>query len=192
MIRSRSSGAASAASAGLRLAGVPQDPGNPGVRVLDVVDGVLLAPFARKVDVDVDRLVVSARNEVPARRVDADLVHELVEEYDVAAPLGGLLRLSALDDVDELVDQRLELLRVVAEHRGRRFQPWDIAVVVGAEDVDQPVEAAFKLVAHVRDIRGVVEVAAVGRALERSVLVVAERAGSRPERSLRLVRLELR
>src|SRR5918995_7304827 len=175
----------------LRVAGIPEDPRDPGVRVLDVVDGVLLAPLARQVDVDVDRLVMSARDEVPARGVHADLVHELVEEDDVAAPLGRLLRLAAFDDVDELVDQRLEPVRVVAEHRGGRLEAGNVAVVVGAEDVDQPVEAALELVPDIGHIRGVVEVAAVGRALERSVLVVAERAGSRPERSLRLVGLEL-
>src|ERR671910_294610 len=175
----------------LRVAGIPEDPRDPGVRVLDVVDGVLLAPLPRQVDVDVDRLVMSARDEVPARGVHADLVHELVEEDDVAAPLGRLLRLAAFDDVDELVDQRLEPVRVVAEHRGGRLEAGNVAVVVGAEDVDQPVEAALELVPDIGHIRGVVEVAAVGRALERSVLVVAERAGSRPERSLRLVGLEL-
>src|SRR5438067_274557 len=37
--------------------GVAEDPGNAGVRVLDVVDGVLLAPLRGQVDIDLDRLV---------------------------------------------------------------------------------------------------------------------------------------
>src|SRR3712207_8162749 len=59
---------------------VPEDPGDPRVRVLDVVDGVLLALLAREVDVELDRLVVAARDEEPACRVDPDLLDELREE----------------------------------------------------------------------------------------------------------------
>src|SRR3954451_2397365 len=45
---------------------VAEDPGDPGVRVLDVVHGVLLRPLGGKIDVDVDRLVGAAVDEVPA------------------------------------------------------------------------------------------------------------------------------
>ena len=56
-----------------------EDPGDPGVRVLHVVDGVLLRALRGQVDVELDRLVVPARHEVPARGVDADRVEQLVE-----------------------------------------------------------------------------------------------------------------
>src|SRR4029079_9202950 len=59
---------------GLARFRVPQDARDPRVRVLHVVDGVLLAPLRGEVDVDLDRLVVSAGQEVPARRVDPDLL----------------------------------------------------------------------------------------------------------------------
>ena len=64
---------------------VAEDPRDPRVRVLDVVDRVLGRLLGGEVDVDVDRLVGAAVDEVPARRVDADLVDEVVEEDDVAA-----------------------------------------------------------------------------------------------------------
>ena len=68
-----------------RLAGVAEDPGDAGVRVLDVVDRVLLALLGGQVDVDLDRLVAPARDEVPTGGVDPDLVEELIEEDDVPA-----------------------------------------------------------------------------------------------------------
>ena len=87
------------------------------MRVLDVVDRVLLRALGGEVDVDLDRLVGAAVDEVPARGVDADLVDELVEEDDVAAPLRHLRLLAASRQVDELVEEHLDALRVVAEHR---------------------------------------------------------------------------
>ena len=109
--------------------------------VLHVVDGVLLRPLLREVDVELDRLIVPPGDEVPARGVDADRVQQVVEEDDVAATLGHLLRLAAFDQVYELVDQNLERLARMPEHLGERLQAADVAVVVGAEHVDQPVEA---------------------------------------------------
>ena len=44
----------------LRISCVPEDPRDSGMRVLDVVDGVLLRPLAREIHVELDRLVVPA------------------------------------------------------------------------------------------------------------------------------------
>ena len=98
LISSRSSGASGTAGSAdtCRVAGVAEDAGDARVRVLHVVDGVLLRLLRREVDVDLDRLVGAAVDEIPARGVDADLVHELVEEDDVAAPLRHLRLLAAL------------------------------------------------------------------------------------------------
>ena len=57
------------------------------MRVLHVVDGVLAGLLAREVEVEVDGRVVRAREQVPARRVDADLRHELVERDELAGAL---------------------------------------------------------------------------------------------------------
>ena len=128
------------------VARVAHDPGDARVRVLDVVDGVLLRLLGGEVDVDLDRLVGAAVDEVPARRVDADLVDEVVEEDDVAAPLRHLRLLAAAGQVDELVEQHLDARGVVAEHPGDRRVPVARAVVVGAEHVDRAVEPALELV----------------------------------------------
>ena len=106
---------------------------------------------------------------------------------ELAAALRHLRPLAALDDVDELHDQRLEA------RPGRRRAPAsaariraDVAVVVGAEHVDQAVEAALELVAVVGDVGGEVGRLAVG-ADQDPVLVVAELGRAQPGRALALV-----
>src|SRR4029077_16383476 len=103
-----------------------------------------------------DRLVGPAVDEVPAGGVHADLVYELVEEDDLAAPLGHSRLLTAAGQVDELVEQHLDALLVVTEHPRDRRVPAPRAVMVGAEDVDRPVEPAIELVRKVDDVGGTV------------------------------------
>src|SRR5205809_101308 len=86
--------------------------------------------------------------------VDADLVHEGVEEDDVAAPSRHARLLAALRQVDHLVEEHLHPLGAVAEHPGDGRVPVARAVVVGAEDVDRPIEAALELVDEVGDVGG--------------------------------------
>ena len=64
--------------------------------------------------------------------------------------------------------------------------------MVGAEDVDRPVEAALELVHEVGDVRRAVRRRAVFRAKEDPVLLVAVRGRPRPERAVLLVRVETR
>ena len=72
---------------------------------------------------------------------------------------------------------------VGAERLDRGPHPRDVAVMVGAEHVDQPVEAALELVPVVGDVGGEVGRLAVG-ADQDPVLVVAELGGAQPERAL--------
>jgi hypothetical protein len=58
--------------------------------------------------------------------------------------------------VNELVEQHLDPLGVVAEHPRDRLVPLARAVVVGAEHVQRPVEAALQLVDEVDDVGGAV------------------------------------
>src|SRR5262249_56128096 len=111
------------------LVSVPQDRCDPRVCVLHVVDGILVRLLAREVDVDVDRLVGAARDEVPARRVDADLLDQLAQEDDVAAALRSLARLAALDDVHELVDDHLHPAWVLAAPLRPRLPPPALALM---------------------------------------------------------------
>src|SRR6266540_858003 len=173
-------------SADRRAGRVPEDARNARVRVLDVVDGILLRALRGEVDVDVDRLVGPARDQVPARGVDADRVDQLAEEDDVPAPLRSLLRLTSFDDVDELVDRHLDAIAAVAEPVGERLQARDVAVVIGREHVDDPVEPALELVPHVRRVAGEVGEAAVG-ADDDPILVVAVRRRPHPAGAVLLV-----
>ena len=162
------------------------------MRVLDVEDGVLRGLLRCQVDVDLDRLVRAAGDEVPACGVDPDLVEELVEEDDVAAPLRHLGRFTASGQVDELVEQHLDPLGVVAEHACDGGVPVARAVVVGAEDVDRPVEAAVELVGEVDDVGG-----AVGRrsglgADQHAVVVVPVGRRAGPDGAVLLVGVEPR
>src|SRR5207302_8558258 len=52
-------------------AGALEDRGDARVRVLHVVDGVLVGLLARQVEVQVERRVMRAREQIPARGVDA-------------------------------------------------------------------------------------------------------------------------
>src|SRR2546423_1573395 len=88
--------------------GVPEDARDARMRVLHVVDRILLRALGCEVDVDVDRLVVPTGDQVPARSIDADLLHQLVQKDDIPAALRDLLRQTAFDDVDELIDQHLD------------------------------------------------------------------------------------
>ena len=123
---------------------------------------------------------MAAPEHEPAGRVDADVVEQLVEGDEVAAALRHLRPLAAFDDVDEVHDQRLEALGVGAERGDRGPHPRHVAVVVGAEHVDQPAEAALQLVPVVGDVGGEVGRLAVG-ADQDPVLVVAEVGGAQPE-----------
>ena len=107
------------------------------------------------------------------------------------AAFGDPLLLAVLDEMDELVDQDLDPVGVVTEQARCRPQTVDIAVVVGAEHVDRPVEPALELVAHVGDVGGEVEVAAVLGTQERAILVVAELGRARPAGALGLVGVDL-
>ena len=192
MTSSRSAGSSASPARGARqrrghalLARLAQHRRDPRVRVLDVVDGVLGRLLRASVEVEVDRRVGRAREHEEARGVDADLVDQLVERDEVAAALGHRGALAALDDVDELQQRHLEPVGVgAARRRAIAFSRTDVAVVVGAEHVDEPVEAALELVPVVGDVGGEVGRLAVG-AHERAVLLVArERRRAQPQRAL--------
>src|SRR3990172_9989591 len=112
------------------------------MRVLDVVNGVLLGALLREVDIELDRLVMSPRDEEPASGVHSDRVEEVVEEDDVAAPLGHLLRPTLLAEVHELIDENFERAARVSEHLGKCLQPADVAVMIGPQDIDEPIETS--------------------------------------------------
>ena len=159
---------------------------HPRVRVLHVVDRVLLALLAGQVEVEVERRLVAALHQEEARGVHADVVEQVAERHDGARPLAHLLGLAPLEQADELDDRHLERVRVVPAGREHGAQARDVAVVVGAEHVDQQVVAAPGLVEVVGDVGGEVGGVAVA-ADQHAVLVVAVGGGAEPDRALGLV-----
>ena len=62
-----------------------------------------------------DRGVVRARQQKPARRIDPDLCNQLIERHELAGALGHLRALAAAQQMHELHDQQLELVGIPAE-----------------------------------------------------------------------------
>ena len=106
-------------------------------------------------------------------------VDEVVEQHEVAGPLRQPHRLAAAHERHELAEDDLELVGLVAERLHAGLQARDVAVVVGAPDVDEQLVAAGELVAVVGDVREQVGGLAVGLH-EDAVLVVAEVGGAQP------------
>ena len=71
-----------------------------------------------------------------ARRVPPDLLHQLLHQHELAPPLGHAHRLAVAQQGHELDDEHVEGLRRVPEGLHRGAQAEDVAVVVGAEEVD--------------------------------------------------------
>ena len=156
------------------------------VRVLHVVDRVVLRLAARQLQVDLERRVGAARGQEPARRVDADLVEQVVERGDLAGALRHRPAVAALGEADQLHDDDLVGARIAAQQLPRELHARHVAVMVGPPDVDRPVVVAADLVHVVGDVRGEVGPFA-GRAPQDAVLVVAVGARAQPQRAVVLV-----
>ena len=103
-----------------------------------------------------------------------------VEGDGVAGPLPHLHRLVPVHQGDHLAELDLEATRVHAEGLDAGPQAGHLAVVVGTEDVDDPVEPADQeLVAVVGEVTGQIGGVAVGLA-QHPVAGVAELGGPEP------------
>ena len=111
---------------------------------------------------------------------------QLVEGDELAGPLGHRDLDAVAHEADPRVEQHLDGLAVVAHRLGGVADPRDRAVVVGAPDVDEVVEAAAELLGDVADVGGEVRRPAVG-AVDDPVLVVAEGRRAEPQRAVLLV-----
>ena len=156
--------------------------------VLHVVHGVLHRLALHRLDVELHGHVVAEHQQMEPGRIGPDLVDQLVEAHERPRAFAHRHGHPVAQERDPLVDHDLHALGVVAERLRRAAQAHHVAVMVGAPDVDQMVEAALELVDHVRGIGAEVRVPAV-RAHERPVLVVAERGRAEPDRPLGLVRV---
>ncbi len=106
--------------------GLAQDGADAGVRVLDVVHGVVLALLLDGLDLELDGLVGRAGDQGVTSGVGTDLVNELLEGDHGALALGHANRLAVAEQIHELAEQDLELAGVtqgVANARPRQRAP---------------------------------------------------------------------
>ena len=126
--------------------------------VLHVVDGILAARLDGQIEIDVERLVVRALDQEVAGGVDTNRVRQLGQRDDVAPALAHALA----RDRDQLVDQALDVLRVVAETLCAGLEALDVAMVICAQHVDSVGRTALELEVHVREVGGKIGVLAIG------------------------------
>ena len=149
-----------------------EDRANARVRVLHVVDGVVVRLARRDREVELERAVVTAREEREPGGVAADLLEQFLHEHELAPSLGHPHGLPVAQQRDELDDQDLERLGRVAERLHRRADPRHVPVMIGAEQVDQSIGRRELHVVVIGDVHREVGRLAV-RASEHAVLVVA-------------------
>ncbi len=157
------------------------------MRVLDVEHRVLVAVLLQQFRVQGQRRIGREAGQRVADRVLAEPGDEVLELDDVAGPLGEL---GAVDG-DQLADQDLDVDLGVVPGGGRNgLEPVDVAVVVGAEQVDLLGVAAVLLGQVVGGVGGEVRRLAV-RADHHAVLVVTEVRGAQPDRAAVVVDVAL-
>ena len=94
---------------------------------------------------------------------------QVVEQHDVAGPLGQPHLLTAAQERDELAEDDLELVGPVTESLHPHLQPGLVAVVVGPPDIDEQLPAAGELVAVIGDVGQHVGRLAIGLHATRSL-----------------------
>src|SRR2546430_7275619 len=137
------------------------------------------------------RSVAFAQHVEKARRIVPHLLAQLAQRDEFARALAHRHFLAVAVEHGELHQRNLEPARVQAESLERSLHARRVAVMVGAPDVDHAVEAALELVEVVGDVGGEISVLAV-LAPHHAVLLVAERAGSKPQRAALLEQMPAR
>jgi len=87
-----------------------------------------------------------------AHDIGAHIVDQLILRDEFAAPGAHFALLAALDQSHELVEDHVYRLRIVPERLQAAGDGLCLDDVVGAQDVDQVVEAALELVDVIGDV----------------------------------------
>ena len=91
----------------------------------------------------------------------ADLIDQVAQSDEIAQPLAHLERFAVLIKPHHLRQLDIKRHLAIAERRNGRLHPFDIAAMIGAEDIDQCVKAPRDLVIVIGNIRRKVGPAAV-------------------------------
>ena len=180
--------AAGAVVGELLLGQLAEQAGHARVGVLHVVHRVVIGVLAREFEVEVQVLLVAAHHVEEARGVVADVLAQLAQGHELAGAGRHLHPLAALVQHRELHQQDLDPAGVEAQRLRHALEPRHVAVVVGAEHVDDAVVAALELVGEVGDVGSEVGGDAV-LAHHHAVLLVAEGAGAEPGGAIALVQV---
>ena len=162
-------------------------PAQPGVRHLHVEHRVLVGLALGQVHIEVERAGTLAHEEEIAGGVHADLLVQVAQGDELAAPLRHLHLFPAPHHLHQLHQRDVEEFGRIAQGGEHCPHPGDVAVMIGAPDVDDAVEPAVVLVDVVRDVGHEIGEAPVGLP-QHPVLVVAEVRGAEPERAVGLER----
>ena len=127
-------------------------------------------------------LVIAAHDVEQARRIVADFGTQRPQGHELPGARGHLGLLAAPEQGDELHEPHLEAFRRPPERDQARAQPRDVAVMIGAPDVEQMLEAPLALVQHEGDVGGEIGLDAV-LAHHHPILFVAIIRALEPERS---------
>ncbi len=146
----------------------------PGVRVLNIEYRVVLRLLHHLGEVEIERRVILAIQHHEAHGIAADLVHHLAQGHERAGALGHAHGLAGPEQAHQLAHLDVEHGLAVRQGRHDRLHARQVARVIGAEHVDEVLEAARQLVVMISHVGGEIGVAAVGLH-QRAVDVVAER-----------------
>ena len=168
---------------------VAQQLADASMCVLHVVHGVGRVLLLSNIDVEVNRLLGGAAQHVVARSVDADFVDELFEGDHFASTLGHTNGLAVAEEVDQLAEHNFERAREA--HGGQNgSNASDVAMMVGAPDIDQNVETTLFLPIVVRNVGREVGVVAISLA-HNAVFLVAVLGRLEPHSAILLVDVTL-
>ena len=132
----------------------PEDAADPGMGVLDVIDGIFVRLPLGQLQIEIEVAVGTPHQEVVARRILADLVDDLAKGDELPGAGGHGHRFAVPKEADELHQDHLQGLLLMPERLHRGGHPRNVPVVVGSPDVDHRLETPQELVPVVGDVGG--------------------------------------
>ena len=126
-----------------------------GVGVLDIVDGIFAALLHRQVQVKIEGGIWLPHIEEEPRGIDGHVIQQVGQCDGAAAALAHAVGLAVLHQPHQLHQHDIQLVPVQADGIHGAFEPGNVAVVVGAPDIDDPLKAALgKFIVVIGNIGG--------------------------------------